>query len=184
MESPDLKETEHRARRAYEVARLRSAAVAFAPVLLLMTGAALVGHRLGYTFAFGSALFALGVGLLWYGRGAKQAVLPGVAAGLVTLLFALCAKQAHGCVGDHCMMFCVPACLTGGAVAGIVVGAVGLRRVRGLGFWVAASGVALLTGAMGCACVGVPGLIGLALGFAVTTVPALIVAELRRRSIV
>jgi hypothetical protein len=184
MESHDLKDTERRARRAYESARLRRAAVAFAPVLLLMTATALVGHRFGYTLAFGSALFALGVGLLWYGRSAKQAVLPGVAAGLVPLLFALCAKQAHGCVGDHCMMFCVPACLAGGVIAGIVVGSVGVRKGRGLGFWFAASGVTLLTGAMGCACVGVPGLIGLALGYAVTTVPALIVAQVRRRSIV
>jgi hypothetical protein len=185
MESPELKENERRARRAYESARLRRAAVAFAPILLLVTAAALAGHRFGYTLAFGAALFALGVVLLWYGRSAKQAVLPGVAAGLVPLLFALCARQLHhACGGDHCMMFCVPACLAGGVIAGIVVGSIGVRTRRGLGFWLAASGVCLLTGAMGCACVGVPGLVGLMLGYAVATVPALIAAQLRRRSAV
>src|SRR5713101_3077387 len=171
MESPELKENERRARRAYEAARLRRAVLAFAPILLLVTATALTGHRFGYTLAFGSALFALGVALLWYGLSAKQAVLPGVAAGLVPLLFALCARQMnHACGGDHCLMFCVPACLAGGVIAGIVVGSIGVRTRRGFGFWLAASGVCLLTGAMGCACVGLPGVMGLALGYMLTTV--------------
>ncbi|HEX3680488.1 MAG TPA: hypothetical protein VHU90_12260 [Galbitalea sp.] len=38
-----------------------------------------------------------------------------------------------------------------------------------------------LQGAMGCACVGVPGLIGLALGYTVATGPALVSALLRRK---
>ena len=62
------------------------------------------------------------------------------------------------------MMFCVPACLAGGVIAGIVAGSIGVRARRGVGFWLAASGICLLTGAMGCACAGLPGLIGLALG--------------------
>jgi hypothetical protein len=149
-----------------------------------MSGAALVGHRFGYTLAFGSVLFFLGVALLWYGRSAKQAVIPGVAAGLVPLLFAICARQLHHvCGGDHCLTFCVPVCVVGGAIAGLVVGSASMREGRGFGFWLAAAGVTLLTGAMGCACAGLPGLVGLALGFAVSGVPALVVALIRRRSV-
>ena len=82
------------------------------------------------------------------------------------------------------MMFCVPACLAGGVLAGVVVGSIGVRTKRGWGFWLAASGVSLLTGAMGCACVGVPGLVGLVMGYTVMTVPALVAALVRRKSAV
>jgi hypothetical protein len=68
-------------------------------------------------------------------------------------------------MGDHCMALCIPACATGGVLAGLAVAAVGIRRRSGIGFWLAASAVALLTGAMGCGCVGYAGLVGLVLGF-------------------
>jgi len=181
MESVDLQGTERRARRAYELTRVRRAALAFAPVVLLVVGAALVGERVGYIFAFGVALFLLGVGLLWYGRGVKRAVLPGLAAGLVPLVFGLCAKYVHNCTGPGCLAFCVPACFAGGVLAGVVVDAVGLRRANKLGFWAAASGIVLLTGAMGCVCAGALGLVGLVAGFSLSAIPGMVAAVLRRR---
>jgi hypothetical protein len=183
MESADLQRAENLARRAYELTRVRRAALAFAPVLLLILGAALIGERVGYILAFGSGLFVLGVGLLWYGRGVKRAVLPGLAAGFVPLIFGLCARYMHNCVGPGCLAFCVPACFAGGFVAGVVVGFVGLRSANKIGFWVAVSGVGLLTGAMGCVCAGALGLAGLVAGFAVGTVPGVLTAALRRRSV-
>ncbi len=183
MESVELERIETRVRRAYEMSRVRRAAVAFAPVALLVGAAAIIGQRVGYTLAFGSALFMLGVGLLWYGRSVKRAVLPGLAAGLVPLAFGLCAKHiSHACIGDGCMALCVPACFAGGLIAGMVIVWVTLRRAGKVGFWVAASGIGLLTGAMGCACAGVLGLTGLLVGFAVSAVPGMVAAVLRRRS--
>jgi hypothetical protein len=44
-------------------------------------------------------------------------------------------------------------------------------RRAGPGFWLSASSLALLTGAMGCTCVGYSGVAGLALGFAVGSAP-------------
>jgi hypothetical protein len=61
-------------------------------------------------------------------------------------------------------MVCIPACATGGVVAGLAVAGVGASPKRHR-FLIAASSVALLTGAMGCACVGHAGVAGLALGF-------------------
>jgi hypothetical protein len=181
MESTELQRIERRARRAYELSRARRAAVGFAPVVLLVVVAALFGERFGYTLAFGSALFLLGVGLLWYGRGVKRAVLPGLAAGLVPLVFGLCAKHiAHACTGDGCMALCVPACFVGGVIAGIVIDWVALRSASKAGFWIAASGVGLLTGAMGCVCAGVLGLVGLLVGFAVSALPGVVAIVLRR----
>jgi hypothetical protein len=160
---------------------VRRAALAFAPVFLLIVGAALIGERVGYILAFGAALFILGVGFLWYGRGVKRAVLPGLAAGVIPLIFGLCAKYVHDCMGPGCLAFCVPACFAGGLVAGIVVDVVGLRTANNIGFWVAASGVGLLTGAMGCVCAGALGLAGLVTGFALSAVPGVIATAMRQR---
>jgi len=113
--------------------------------------------------------------LLWYGRDYRRAVLPGLIAGIVPLVLTLCANHIeHACLGDRCMALCIPACATGGVVAGIIVAFFGIRRQRGPGFWIAASSVALLTGAMGCGCVGYAGLVGLAVGFGVGLAPGLL----------
>jgi hypothetical protein len=183
MESDELKKIEARARLAYETTRAVRAAVAFAPILLLATAAALIGDRLGYALTFGSALFVLGVALLWYGRNLKRAVLPGVLAGMVPLLFALCAMHVgRACMGDGWLTVCVPACVAGGIVAGILIDLVCLRAAHRSAVWLAASGIVLLTGAMGCSCAGVLGLLGLAIGFAVSAVPGFVAAMLRRRT--
>jgi hypothetical protein len=166
---------ERRARIRYEVARLRRALLGFAPVLVLVAVAAVFAKRPSSTVAFGVATFAVGVVLLWYGRDLKRAVLPGLAAGIAPLVLVLCANHVgHMCMGDNCTMLCIPACAVGGIVAGLAVAAVGVQQRSGTGFWVAASSIALLTGSMGCACVGYAGLAGLALGLAAGLVPGLV----------
>jgi hypothetical protein len=164
MES--VERIEEKARLRYELARMRRALFGFAPVLVLVTLAALLGKKPSVTIAFGISVFAVGAVLLWYGRDLRRAVLPGLAAGLVPLALAVCANHiGHACMGDECMTLCIPACATGGVVAGLAVAAIGIRHHSGAAFWIATSAVALLTGAMGCACVGYTGVIGLMLGF-------------------
>jgi hypothetical protein len=166
---------EQRLRKRYELARLWRALVGFSPLLLVVAVAILFAKRPSATLALGLSAFGIGAMLLWYGRDLKRAVLPGVAAGLVPLVLVLCATNLeHSCMGDACMMICLPTCAAGGLLAGLVVAAIGLRRRHGWGFWVAGSGIALLTGAMGCACVGNAGLAGLALGFGVGLAPPLL----------
>ena len=173
MDSTDR--MERRARIRYEVTRMRRALIGFAPVLLVVAIAALVAKRPSATVAFGIVMFSVGVVLLWYGRDLKRAVLPGVAAGLVPLVLVLCANHVrHVCMGDNCMMVCIPACTVGGIVAGLAVASVGVRHRSGPSFWFASSAVALLTGAMGCVCVGYAGIAGLALGFGAGMVPGLV----------
>jgi hypothetical protein len=121
---------------------------------------------------FGVGLFLVGVSVLWYGRDLRRAVLPGFVAGLVPLTLATCANHVgHLCTGENCMLWCVPACTVGGLAAGLAISVVGYRGRRGLGFWVAASAISLLTGAMGCSCAGYAGVLGLALGFGAGLVP-------------
>lgn len=175
MDSIDLDQLERRARVRYERNRLSRALWGFAPVAAIVGPAAFVARQPSWTLAIGLGVFALGVVLLWHGRDLRRGVLPGVAAGLVPLLFALCAPHVgHMCIGEGCMMVCVPACTFGGALAGLGVGIVARRQRLYGSALVAASSVALLTGAMGCACVGFAGVVGLVGGFALGVLPSFV----------
>lgn len=166
MDSIESAHWRRRARLMYEWARLRRALVGFAPALLVVALAAFITPRPASALLFGGALFCAGVALLWYGHDLHRAVLPGVLAGVVPLAVALCANQVgHVCTGASCVSLCLPACAGGGLIAGITVSVIGHRRKLGGGFWIAGSVVALLTGAMGCACIGYAGLFGLLAGY-------------------
>jgi hypothetical protein len=170
----DSIELERRARVQYEWARAKRALVGFAPLLVVVAVATAIARHPSATGAFGVAAFLAGATMLWYGRDPKRAVLPGILAGFVPLVLVLCTSHIHGCSGDNCMMVCVPACSVGGLVAGLAVASVGNQRRAGAVFWLSASALALLTGAMGCACVGYSGVAGLAIGFAAGVVPSLL----------
>ena len=174
MDSTELNEVERRTRARYEWARAKRALVGFAPLLLVVAVATAVARHPLVAGALGIGAFIAGAVMLWYGRDPKRAVLPGIFAGFVPLVLALCTSHMHGCMGDSCMMMCVSACTLGGLVAGLAVASVGNQRRAGAVFWLSASGLALLTGAMGCACVGYPGVAGLAIGFAAGVVPGLL----------
>lgn len=173
MDSIDHTRVLRRARLRYEWARVSRAVWGFAPALLFVVMAALVAKRPSSTIFFGGAMFGVGVVMLWYGRDLKRAVLPGLAAGLIPLVFALCANHlGHYCTGEACLSLCLPACVSGGVAAGLAVALWGYRAKHGLGYWASASTIALLTGAMGCGCIGYSGLIGLGAGYATGLLPA------------
>jgi len=173
MDSIDLEHRLRRARFKYEWSRLRRALTGFAPALLVVGVAALLAPHPAAPLGFGALMFGLGVAFLSYGRDVKRAVLPGLFAGIVPLAFTLCARSIdHVCSGSDCMMLCLPACIAGGLIAGLAVAMVGHRGKHRAGFWLSASGLALLTGAMGCMCIGYSGLAGLVLGYASGMVPA------------
>lgn len=174
MDSTDLAHQQQRARMAYELGRARRALLGVAPVLVIVSLAMCFAQRPTSTLWFGITTIALGAVMLWYGRDPQRAVLPGIAAGLVPLVLALCANQVHHCGPDGCSSLCLPACAVGGVVAGLAVASVGNQRRAGLWFWLPASGLALVTGAMGCSCIGYSGVVGLAVGFTVGVVPGLL----------
>jgi hypothetical protein len=174
MPSTDVLRVERRLRRAYEFGRLRLALLGVLPLTLVVLVSMLLTQRPLSALAFGALAVATGAGMLFYGRDPQRAVLPGVAAGLVPLALALCASRLHHCGPDGCSTLCIPACILGGLVSGLVVASVGHRRGAGPVFWLSASGLALLTGAMGCTCIGHSGVAGLALGFALGSVPRML----------
>ncbi|WP_394843473.1 hypothetical protein LZC95_41305 [Pendulispora brunnea] len=175
MDSIDLHRIERRARLRYEWARTWRALLGLAPIWIIIGLACAFTHRPSLAISFGLAAFVMGAVMLWYGRDVKRGVLPGLAAGMVPLLFALCANHVnHVCTGSSCMTLCMPACVVGGIVAGLAVAAIGHRRQAGAGFWLGASAMAVLVGAMGCSCIGYAGVVGVAIGYAAGIVPSLL----------
>lgn len=171
MDSIDLNLLERKARTRYEVTRAVRSLVGFAPALLVVLLAATVGRRPSSAAFFGTLLFLLGSFFLWRGRTMHRAVLPGLLAGMIPLLFALMANRGHACGGDHCSTWCLPACVAGGIVAGLVVSWVAHSRGLGWRFWAGASAISFLTGAMGCSCIGYSGVVGLGVGFVAGALP-------------
>lgn len=165
MDSIDLDLLERKARLRYELVRAGRSLLGFTPALLLVVLAAALGRRPSSAFFFGSLLFLSGAFLLWRGRTVHRAVLPGLLAGMIPLACALVANGGHACASGHCSTWCLPACIAGGVVAGLVVSWLATRRGLDWRFWAGASAISLLTGAMGCSCIGYSGVVGLGAGF-------------------
>lgn len=174
MDSTDLAQIQRRVRVAYEVGRLRLAVLGILPAVVIVAVTASVTHRPMSALWIGVALVTIGATMLWYGREPQRAVLPGIAAGLVPLVLALCANHINACDIGGCSTLCVPACALGGVVAGFAVASVGNQRRAGPLFWLSASGLALLTGAMGCSCVGYSGMAGMVVGVGAGMLPGLL----------
>lgn len=177
----DLERTRRRARLRYEWVRARRAVLGFLPALGLVAAACAFSDRPLSALGFGLALFAVGATVLWYGRDVRRAVLPGLVAGVAPLLLVLCARHiGHHCDSAACTSHCVAACIIGGGLAGLIVGASKASREAGAGFWIVASSLAVLAGAMACARLGFAGLGGLLLGYGAGVVPNLIRRVLSR----
>lgn len=182
MDPTELDALERRFRRVYERARLKRALLGFLPILVLVLASIAFGGRPEAAVVLGPLLFGGGVLALWYGREPGRGVFPGALAGGAALVLVLCANQmGHFCTGERCLSWCLPACITGGLLAGSLVSFVGVRHRRGPGYWASASSITLLTGALGCSCVGFSGMIGLAVGFMVVALTSY-AATLRREA--
>jgi hypothetical protein len=166
-----------RARRAYELGRLRQAARAL-PVVAAMVGCALLGcGRVPTTIALGALLAAAVVALVWWGRAPGRAVRAGLSAGAAPLLVPLVLRPAGQlCVGGVCLPSCALVCVATGLAAGAVVALRAARLVeQRLAFFAAAAAVAALAGSLGCAVAGASGVLGMAAGLAATSLPSLLV---------
>jgi len=183
MRSTDLDLLERRARRGYERSRLLRALVGVLPVALLAAVLFCLGvhPHPQVMLAVGAGVFTLGAGLLWYGRDPARAVLPGLAAGFLPLCLALCTRHwGHMCSDAECIAMCLPVCVVGGVLAACVVSWYGALRERSARFWASASGLALLTGAVGATCAGYPGVLAVTAGYAVGFAAASFIVRLRR----
>jgi hypothetical protein len=170
MESSELEAVRLQVRRAYELGRARRALLVLIPILALAWPAWRVGGDARGPVLAGGLLSLVGVAFLWRGKRAGGVVLPAMFAG--ALPFG-CGLWAH-CAVESRFGLCVFACLAGGVAAGFLVARFAQRSDARGETWAYAGTVAILTGSVGCACVGLGGLVGLVVGLGVVALPALL----------
>jgi hypothetical protein len=169
--APDLL---RRARRRYELARLGKGVSASALVVpmaaLSLRGC---GHR-ETALAIAVALALLALVLVWRGGTAARGVVRGLVAGVVPLGFPLVACPLCARAGGA---WPIAVCVLGGVASGAIIAWYASREPKeraGFVFW---SGlVAALAGSMGCAILGLGGVVAMAAGLASMTPIALGVA--------
>lgn len=184
MEPSDLS---RRARRAYELGRLRAGLWAtwpllgIAPVAVAMRGA----PALGATLVAVAALAALVVALTWRGGALARGIGLGFLAGLPLLVVpgawmalrspscAQCEMMGMGLAGElwhECLLACVGA----GIVAGALVGWRAARFPDATRYGLSAALVAGATGALGCGLVGLIGVLAIFGGLLLGAAPPLL----------
>ena len=181
MSSPDAG-VARRARRAYELGRLSGAVLHAWPAPILTWLVACACAPSIETPVFGALLAVAVVGLRWRGESFGRAVTPGLIAGTVPLALPVANQLLQpGCASCGPIGWCLAWCVTGGVLAGAIVGWRAARPGGG-GWRFAASGglVAALTGSLGCFVAGYLGLLGMAIGFVLGGAPALVLAPRMR----
>lgn len=159
------------ARRAYERSRLGRAVAVAAPVAVLPLMSFLLGTSGASAAALGVALVGGVAVLVWRGGLLAFGGAAGLKAGLIPLAFAHAAKSfGHVCTPAGCTTLCVPACATGGVIAGVLVEWWARRSPRPNLTRALGAGVAFLTGALGCSCVGYAGMAALLAALAASMV--------------
>lgn len=166
-----LARVRNKARAAYERGRLWRASLGACPLLLPVGIALFFAGTPGTTLALGLAAAVLGAGMLWYGRDVRRGFWGGAALGCIPLVMALVANNIHTCAAGTCSTWCLPACSCGGFIAGALLAYQGFKRRARAPFWLSASGMVLLVGAMGCSCIGASGVVGMVFGFALGLIP-------------
>jgi hypothetical protein len=165
-----------RARRAYEAARLRRALVRAIPasflfVLLLAEGAS-PGRLVASLGLYATAVLAHTIG-----QSAALAVAPSLCFGLVPFVIVRVAEASgHVCMGEMCVSWCLPACLTAGLVGGALVALRGRGVADRPAYLLTSICLVALSGILGCSCAGGAGMAGLALGVVLGAIPAMTIA--------
>jgi len=166
MATTDISPTlETKMRSAYERGRARRAAIATLPLLLLTVLAVALGNRPTMLIAIAFVLLLTAWIFLWRGQTLGKAVIPGVLAGVVPFAFSYCARFCgHFCTARGCMSLCMPLCTLGGALGGALVTRFALLTPSPRLAWTSGTALLLLTGSLGCACMGTSGIAGLLTG--------------------
>ena len=181
MERNELMEV-GRARRAYELGRLRTA-LRVALYVVPMTLLSLLGYpRPVVNAILGLTLLVVAVGLLWRGQTYGRAATAGLLAGAAPLLIPMLVRSGgHCCIGGVCWTMCMVACIGGGFVAGGVVGMWAMFQHSSRGtFFAIALAVASIAGSLGCVTSGVAGVLGMMAGMLASGAPLVFGDRLRR----
>jgi hypothetical protein len=157
-------EARRRARRAYELARLRDGVRAALPVIPLVAVSMLACRRPEFTLPAGIGLFAVTTWLRARGEVYARAIVPGFLSGAAPLALPLVLRTSgHCCIGGVCWSGCMLACVAGGLLAGVGAGFFAAAEHRSRGpFLASVLLVAGLVGVLGCVMAGLAGVAGMA----------------------
>lgn len=182
MADVDLDDLARRSRAAYERGRWRRGALDAWPVLVLGGLAAAFGSRPWVIVALATMLLAAVIVMGHRGRAWRRAIVPGLVAGSLPMVVGLSACHLpHACSGPTCMTLCMPLVGAAALLGGLLVARSTLQGSTPgrLAELIPAAVLAAVTGAMGCVAIGVGGLLGLAAGLALGTVPAFVTSRVR-----
>jgi hypothetical protein len=164
-----------RARRAYELGRLRMA-VSVSALVVPMAGLSLVCcNNTPATLAGAGLLAMLVAALVWRGEGFARGVKPGLLAGLPPLVMPVIIKLGvHPCFDGVCQL-AQTACIAGGIAGGIMLVAFDYqRRESRRTTVVCALLIAGVAGSLGCMIGGIAGLVGMTIGMIAGAAPVLV----------
>lgn len=171
----DLAMVRRQSRRAYELGRVRSALIDGIPLVLLAVVAAWLGPRPWFDAVVAAMLCATGLVFLWRGQTAGRAVMPGVAAGLVPLTLTHIANGlSPGCGSGQCTSYCMHACVVGGVLGGLLLVRFARRDPSKLALWGWAGPLTLMTGVLGCGCVGFTGALAIVGAVVAVSAPSIV----------
>ncbi|MEM7152953.1 MAG: hypothetical protein AAF799_08925 [Myxococcota bacterium] len=169
----DSHELAARARRAYELGRLRRAAWAWWPVSPVVVVALLMGHT-ATAVALAVPLVLMCVWCSYRGQGLERAITPGAVAGLLPAMVAMGTMQHFGCASNSCAELCAPLCAATGLVVGAWLGTKTAARETPR-VTAASLAIAAVSASLGCAPIGLGTLVGAIVGMAVGVVPLWVV---------
>ena len=151
-----------RARRAYELGRVRLGVVAGAYIVPIAAFSLLAGADWPVTGAF-AALLAISIGtMVWHGRSIARGVGPGLVTGVTASLIPIAVRGGHCCSGPDCAGICLAMCIVAGTLGGAWLGVRAASEQEGrAGFVFGAVVSAGLAGSMGCAAMGLTGMVGI-----------------------
>ncbi|MGC4063822.1 MAG: hypothetical protein QM784_04120 [Polyangiaceae bacterium] len=162
--SHDLQQLERSVHRAYELGRVRRATVGTLALLVTIVVGLFLADRALVFYAIAIALASL-VGLyMWRGGDAGNALLPGLAAGVVPLILSAVLLDCQGECSALCMRHCMLVCAVGATVAGLLASFLVRHHPRRWKAWLFAVALVPASGLLGCPHVGYGQLGGLILG--------------------
>lgn len=154
-----------RARRAFVRGRLREALGGAGLSALLVLVALLFAEAPSRTALLGLPLLLASAAFAYVGREPARALWPALLLGALPLACALVAPHlGHVCTGSGCVSLCLPLCTAGGLAAGALLSRFALGQARPWRVWAFGAVVTVGAGALGCACAGLPSVLGMALG--------------------
>ena len=170
-----------RARRAFVRGRLREVQAATALAALLVLVAVTLAEAPARAALLGLPLLAASAAFAYWGREAAHVLWPALLLGALPLSCALMAPHlGHICTGSGCVSLCLPMCTAGGLAAGMLLSRFAMAQPRPWRAWWLGAAIAIAAGAMGCACAGLPSVVGMALGVGVPQLTLLLAGRVGR----